>query len=440
MDHLKVPVRSVVTATKREDRWVDVFVGASSDGVQTNWVVSHDPWNDWIRLMDPAFGDGFTVPDRAWVMPVRRGQFHTVETWSEWYPSSDSGLGDPHSGYGPGGAYGHGLAYGAGSSHWPSGHYKSFQETVDHTQVDIFVVGLDGGVYTNWVVDHGKWTRWLRLTDPDYENGFSVPPSAVVWPIKRDEYQEDIFVVGQDGVVYTNYVVGNDAWTGWQPIGRPIGAMRAVPGSVVSAIKRDDKQEDLFVVDRHGGIYTNWVIDHGRWQDNWLRLTDPGYDDGFTVEPGSVVWPIMRDEQQLEIFVVGRDRSVYTNWVLYDDDDDQWLSWNQWLRIPAPGNPSPPSKSVVTAVKRDEHQEDIFVVGEGGQVYTTYVLDRGRWEHEWIPIGGSDVRVPALSVVWPIKRDDDQLDVFAVGEDGGVYTTYVVGHDNWKYWQRVEPL
>jgi len=37
-----------------------------------------------------------------------------------------------------------------------------------------------------------------------------------------------------------------------------------------------------------------------------------------------------RDEEQLDIFVVGRDGSVFTNWVRFDADGDQWLNWNQW--------------------------------------------------------------------------------------------------------------
>jgi hypothetical protein len=427
MGALRVPQLSVVTATKREDHWVDIFVGAGSDGVQTNWVINHDPWNDWIHLTDPAYEDGFTAPPRAWVMPVLRGEFHTEETTASWHPSPSPGSADPYHGYGPGHPYGYGYPYGGASPYGSSGYWVSSQVTVDHEQEDIFVVGRDGGVYTNWVVDHRPWTRWLRLTDPRYDDGFTVPVSAVVWPLKRDETQEDIFVVGQNGIVYTNYVVGNDPWTGWIPIDP---TLRALPGSVVSAITRDDRQEDLFVVGPEGGIYTNWVIDHGTW-NNWIRLTDPAYDDGFTVEPGSVVWAVKRDEQQLDIFVVGRDGSVFTNWVSFDGN--QWLNWNQWLRIP--GNPSPPSKSVVTAVKRDEHQEDIFVVGEGGQVYTTYVIDNDPWNNEWIPIGGSEPKVPARSVVWPLKRDDDQLDVFVVGEDGGVYTAYVSGHGNWKDWR-----
>ena len=36
--------------------------------------------------------------------------------------------------------------------------------------------------------------------------------------IKRSDLQQDIFATGSNGVVYTNYVHGGEAWHGWIPL------------------------------------------------------------------------------------------------------------------------------------------------------------------------------------------------------------------------------
>jgi len=194
----------------------------------------------------------------------------------------------------------------------------------DHNREDIFVIGPQGGVYTSAVLDHGSWSGWSRIEDMGFLDGFTAAPQSSVSAIERDDHQEDIFIVGSDGGIYTNWVVDHGSWNKWIRIGEK---NFTTSQSTVTAIKRDDHQVDIFVVDLNGGIYTNWVVDHGSW-NKWIRIDDLSFPDGFTAQPESIVGTVRRDDHQQDIFVVGRDGVIYTNWVVDHGP------WNKWLPIP----------------------------------------------------------------------------------------------------------
>jgi hypothetical protein len=302
---------------------MDIFAVGTDGGVYTNWVVDHDPWNRWIRIVDSGFWDNFTVPPQSVVTAIKR----------------------------------------------------------DEHQMDIFAIARGGEVFTNWVVDHRPWNVWIRIADPSFGDGFTVPLQSVVTAVKRDEHQVDIFAVGKDGGVYTNWVVDHDPWNVWIRIADPNfgDGFTVPPPSVVTAIKRDEHHMDIFAVGRGGEVFTNWVVDHGHW-NQWIRIADPNFGDGFTVPPQTVVTAVKRDEHQLDIFAVGKDGGVYTNWVVDHNP------WNQWIRIADPNfgdGFTVPLLSTVAAVKRDDDFEDVFAVGKDGGVYTNWVVEHGPW-NQWI--------------------------------------------------------
>ncbi|MBE8965196.1 hypothetical protein IQ277_02755 [Nostocales cyanobacterium LEGE 12452] len=83
------------------------------------------------------------------------------------------------------------------------------------------------------------------------------------------------------------------------------------------------------------------------------------------------------------------------------------------------------SFSLVSAVARKSEQLDLFVVGNDGRVYTSWWQEGvGDWSgvnNNWRPIGGFfpvDARVSAVA------RRPGILDLFVVGNDGRVYTSW----------------
>jgi hypothetical protein len=91
-----------------------------------------------------------------------------------------------------------------------------------------------------------------------------------------------------------------------------------------------------------------------------------------------------------------------------------------------------------SAVARKADQLDLFVVGLDGRVYTTWWSEGNDWfvvTDDWRPIGGF---FPAGAPVSAVARKPEQLDLFVVGNDGRAYTSWWSGgewsgiNDNWR--------
>ena len=138
-----------------------------------------------------------------------------------------------------------------------------------------------------------------------------------------------------------------------------------------------------------------------------------------SVPQRSVVSPIARFPQHLDLFVVGFNGGIYSAWW---DQNANNARWNPWFRI-GPDWANVPSGSVVTAIARKPDQIDLFVVGHNGGIYSTWWNPNDGWEgnHNWFRIGPDWANVPTNSVVTAVARNPDQIDLFVVGHNGGIY-------------------
>ena len=87
------------------------------------------------------------------------------------------------------------------------------------------------------------------------EIGGIFPKGAPITPVSRNPDHADLFVVGDDGKVYSSWwATGND-WSGigdkWGSIGGSFSA-----GAKVSAVSRHGDHLDVFVVDGNGDVRT----------------------------------------------------------------------------------------------------------------------------------------------------------------------------------------
>ena len=298
-------------------------------------------------------------------------------------------------------------------------------------QVDLFVPGKDGGISRAWWNPRDEWETSRSWTRIGGAINFTVPAGSAVRATSRKPEQVDLFVVGHDGGVYTQWWNPRDAWENWNwfRIGwYRIGAdFTAPPGSPVSALTRHPEEIDLFTVGVNGGIYsTRWRLEEG-WKD-WFRI---GGTMGFTVPQKSVVTALSRYPDQIDLFVVGHDGGIYSTWW----NPHGWAPNDHWFRIGGPGNFTVPPQSVVTAIAREPHQIDLFVVGHDGAVYSTWWNPADGWElnHNWFRIGAPiDFTVPTGSVVSAVSRYPDHMDLFVVGHDGGVHTIWWNPANGWE--------
>jgi len=92
-----------------------------------------------------------------------------------------------------------------------------------------------------------------------------------------------------------------------------------------------------------------------------------------------------------------------------------------------------PGHEVHTAIARKPDQIDLFVVGHNGGLYSTWWNPNDGWEgnHNWFRIGPDWANVPTNSVVTAVARKPDQIDLFVVGHNGGIYSTWWNPNDGW---------
>jgi hypothetical protein len=198
--------------------------------------------------------------------------------------------------------------------------------------IDLFVTGLEGGVYsTFWDGSRGWFVAWFRLTDSNFGDAFTIPQGAAVTQISRNPNHIDLFVSGRDGAVYSTFWDADGGWSGhWFRLPDPNFPDRFTisPGSTVTALSRNPNHIDLFVVGRDGGVYSTFWDANGGWTNIWFRLWDPNFADQFTVPSTSVISALSRNPNHIDLFVVGKDGGVYTR---FFDDNGGWFG--HWFRL-----------------------------------------------------------------------------------------------------------
>ena len=267
-------------------------------------------------------------------------------------------------------------------------------------KLDIFVVGFDNRVYTAaWEPDFTDgWHGWFPI------GNLQVPPGARISAVSRSTDKLDIFVVGNDGQVWTAAwePAFADGWHGWFAI----SGVTAPPGAPVNAVSRSTDKLDIFVTDTSGIIQTAaWEPDFSSWH-GWFGI------NGGQAAPGAAVTAVSRSTDKLDIFVVGLGNYVYT--AAWEPD---FRSWHGWWQI---GNIQAPAGSFVNSVSRSTDKLDIFVTDSSGNIQTAaWEPDFTSW-HGWFTINSGQA-APGAPVT-AVSRSTNKLDVFVVGFDQRIYT------------------
>ncbi len=298
----------------------------------------------------------------------------------------------------------------------------------DAHKLDIFASGTDGKTYTAaWDagVTDGQWRGWWNILTGH------VPPGGSVTAVSRDPNKLDIFLVSNDGGIYTaawDQHVANAQWRGWWRIGN----LAAKPGSPVAVVSRDPNKLDIFVAGSDGKTYTaawDQNVSSGQWRGWWNILTG-------AIPPGGTITAVSRDPNKLDIFHVSNDGGIYTAAWDQHVSSGQWRGWWRVLNGVAKAG------SAVAAVARDPNKLDTFVIGTDNGIYTAawdQNVANAQWRGWWRIANGvarSDSGIAAVS------RDPNKLDVFVVGQDSGIWTAawdQNVGNAQWRGWWRIGP-
>jgi hypothetical protein len=150
-------------------------------------------------------------------------------------------------------------------------------------QLDLFICGNDGRVYTSW------WTGgsdWSGLGDNWRNIGGIFPAASPVAAVSRNPNQLDLFIRGYDGRAYSSWWTGGVTdWTGlgdnWRNLGAPIGAPPAVIGVL-----------DTGAITFDGGVPVGGSSRLTIWPDGTYAFEGHLHDSGFPSYNDALVWAI----------------------------------------------------------------------------------------------------------------------------------------------------
>ena len=116
---------------------------------------------------------------------------------------------------------------------------------------------------------------------------------------------------------------------------------------------------------------------------------------------------------------------VLTSWIEMGSD---WTGLAGWRPISTGG--TAPAGAPVAAVSRDSQHIDLFVTGNDGKVYTSWIEMGSDWTGlaGWRPISTA-VSAPAGAPVAAASRDSQHIDLYVIGNMVAPRPFYVVGHN-----------
>ena len=371
--------------------------------------------------------------------------------------------------------------------------------------IDLFAVGADGRVHSTWWNPYDDWTQnhqWFWIGRKAGQP-LRVPHLANVAAVALQEDQIDLFVVAEDGAVYNAWWTPAHAFedSGWRPMSGTGGA-GFPPGAYISAIASQPNRIDLFAIDANGVVVRGlWDNPHqGNTTPDWLAIpgaNNPGFPPGapvaavsritgqidlfavgndgrvhsayfnathgwaatpnwfpivggnaFKSKPGAEIAAVARvpDSDLLEIFAPGEDGGIHTAKWTAGSSSQGWNAAPNWRRIGADAAFKTAQGAAPSVVSRHVENLDAFAVRADGVVVGAYFVPWHGWEKEpnWFAVpGANNFRPEPGTHVTGLarKHGSHKLDLFAVGNDGGVYTSTWTPNHAWNLtpnWLRID--
>ena len=280
-------------------------------------------------------------------------------------------------------------------------------------KLDLFVVGNDNHVWSTFWNANGWSKDW-----------FPVPGQAVfdrehqqVAAVSRGPNKLDLFVVGNDNHVWSTFWNANGWSKDWFPV--PGQAVFDREHQQVAAVSRGPNNLDLFVVGNDNHVWSTFWNANG-WSKDWFPVPGQAVFD----REHQQVAAVSRGPNNLDLFVVGNDNHVWSTF---------WNA-NGWSKdwFPVPGQAVfDREHQQVAAVSRGPNKLDLFVVGNDNHVWSTFWNANG-WSKDWFPVPGQAVFDREHQQVAAVSRGPNKLDLFVVGNDNHVWSTFWNDHSGWN--------
>ncbi|MFV8050930.1 hypothetical protein [Mycobacterium sp. 48b] len=193
--------------------------------------------------------------------------------------------------------------------------------------------------------------------------------------------------------------------------------LRATASSALNVVSREPLRLELFWATTGKAIGSQWWT--GTAGDSWADHSPIDVVATGAAAPGAAVTTVARTPGNLDVFWVGPDGSVMTQWSAAGSDGG-WTEHGGAFAIAPAGSATPGAP--IAAVARTADNLDVFWVRPDGAI-------AGQWwaaapGASWADHGAFNIAPPGSaekgSSVAVVARMPDHLDVFWVTRDGGI--------------------
>jgi hypothetical protein len=304
------PAGSALLAVKQNSNQVTVFAAGFNGAIQATWESGDGPWHNNRNGLIPAriTPQNYVTPG----IPLACGQqgdnqldvFFVRDDGSLWvtWESGDGVWTDGETGRYP--------AQIAPAGYAPGGAYLAVAKQ-NASQLDLFVIGVDGAIWAKQVVGFGAWSEGVAITPPQM-----FPPGAPLVAIWQNETQLNLFAVDKFGTIQTTWKNSDSPWPNQLIAVSPTGI--AAPGGCLAAAKQSASQLDVFFVRQDGAIWVTWEVNDGPWTDGSFGRSPVPITPGDFAIAGSPL-AVANLGQDLRVFFVGTDGTIFSTFTRGED-------------------------------------------------------------------------------------------------------------------------
>ena len=243
------------------------------------------------------------------------------------------------------------------------------------------VISGDGNLYSSYVNSSGSWQAWATLDKPSGVSSFLDVDAAY-----DAAGTNQLYVIGSNNLPYTRRRLTADpysAWGNWQAL----TTSSAVSFQRISAIRRADGSQQVFLVSATGDVYTLWQTAPTPGS-GWTSITLFETRSLPAVADLDAAWT---EYEQVEVFAVATNGELWTRTMVSQVPADGWGLWVLWpMQLYAPQAATPPVIDDLVSITASRWQEAtgaaivpvVLATDQQGNIYyTTHSLNAG-WE-DW---------------------------------------------------------
>jgi hypothetical protein len=139
--------------------------------------------------------------------------------------------------------------------------------------MQVFAIGGDGSLYSEWSDGAGAWQPWRDFVNPGVP--LTGSPVAIAFGDTFSGHGRlQVFAIGGDGSLYNEWSDDAGAWQPWRDIVNPGVPLTGSPAATLS-YEPDSGWLQVFAIGGDGSLYDEWYDVAGAWRP-WRGFGNPG--------------------------------------------------------------------------------------------------------------------------------------------------------------------